>query len=175
MPALSGGSERQLDEPRRLSPGDCMTRIRDRMELPEGFRWLRREDIGTPFKTLDKSMDQFPLEAYYEWSLDDDALVIVRERSGQLAAIVCARARQDHLMIEMVGRNKLLGLPGVGAELVALLETHIAPKLGIHEVRLEARPGLVPYYDDVLGYEEYDAEVEDKGWPEKLTPKRKRV
>lgn len=152
-----------------------MVSVRERIELPEGFRWLGPEDVATPFETLDPVMDQFSLEDYLEWGLEDDALVIVREMAGELAAIICARARRDHLMIEMVGRNKLLPFAGTGEDLVVLLEEVIAPALGLRELRLESRPGLVPYYDDDLGFEEYTAEVEDDAWPEKLTPKRKRV
>lgn len=107
--------------------------------------------------------------------MDNGALVIVPEMAGQLAAIVRARARRDHLVIETVGRNKLLPSPGTGEDLVVLLEGLVAPALGLAELRLESRPDLAPYYDDDLGFAEYTAEVEDKVWPETLTPKKKWV
>ncbi len=72
----------------------------------------------------------------------------------------------------MLARNKLLESPGAGGDLVRVVERVVAPQLGKNEIRLEAPEGVVSYYDETLGYEEYDVPYEDRDWG-LLTPKRK--
>ena len=111
---------------------------------------------------------------YYSWSLDPGALVIVREVETAIAGVVYLTVYQSHIMVEMLARNKLLNYPGVGANLLRVIERSVAQQLSIHEIRIEALSGLVNYYDNTLNYEECGSKYWDKEWGE-LTPKLKRL
>ncbi len=76
-------------------------------------------------------------------------------------------------MIVMIGRNILTGFSGVGTRLMALAE-NVGRQLGKKEIRLESLDTVVKWYDDILGYEEYDEPYDDKEFG-RLTPKRKLV
>lgn len=117
-------------------------------------------------------MDTYTLGQYYEWSLEPDALVIVREVEGHLAGVQFITVHRGYLMLEMLARNKLLDYPGAGGDLVRVVERVVAPQLGILEIRMEALQHVVRYYDDVLGYEESGRSYRDPEWG-LLTPKRK--
>lgn len=150
--------------------------LRDRIALPEGVRWIEKLDARCEFWTDDLVMAKHQLEDYYRWSLEPDSIVLVREVSGPIpvAGVLYATVHSDHLMIEMVARNKHAPYPGSGALLVGILANAVAPALGIHELRLESRTNAVPYWDDKMGFEEYSAKIQDPEFGE-LTPKRKRV
>lgn len=89
-------------------------RPRDRIRLPEGFRLIQREDVDKKFSCLEPRMDRYPLRQYYEWSLEPDALVIVREVEAQVAGVQYLTVHGGHIMLEMLARNKLLQYPGAG-------------------------------------------------------------
>ncbi len=146
--------------------------LSERIRLPEGFRLIRSEDIGQPFSCLEPHMDRYTLRDYYQWSLDSDALVIVREIEGQIAGVQYLTVHPGYIMLEMLARNKLLEYPGAGGDLVRVVERSVAPQLGMAEIRMEAMQRVVSYYDDVLGYEEYGASYQDSEWG-RITPKRK--
>lgn len=146
--------------------------LKDRIRLPEGFRLIRPEDVNQEFSCLEPRMDRFTLRQYYEWSLEPDALVIVREVEGKVAGVQYLTVRSGHIMLEMLARNKLLQYPGAGGDLVRVVERIVAPQLGITEIRMEALQHVVRYYDDVLRYEEYGTPYRDPEWG-LLTPKRK--
>lgn len=119
-------------------------------------------------------MDRYSLVDYYEWSRSPESLVIVREIEDTIVAIVYLTVHPGHVMIEMLARNVSLPRKGAGAELIRLVERVVAPALGIPEIRLEALPETVRYYDDVLGYEEWGSRYHDAEW-QVLTPKKKRL
>lgn len=148
--------------------------LQSRIKLPEGFRWLRRDDCSKPFAFGDERMDCYSLVDYYEWSLSPEALVIVREIEDTIVAIVYLTIHPGHVMIEMLARNVSVPRKGAGAELVRLVERVVAPALRISEVRLGALPETVRYYDDILGYEEWGSRYHDVEW-QVLTPKKKRL
>lgn len=147
-----------------------------RVPLPEGVRWIEKQDTRCEFWTDDPVMAKHELEDYFRWSLEPDSIVIVREVVGPapIAAVLYATVHPDHLMIEMVARNKHAPYPGSGALLVSALANFVAPALAVHELRLESRPDVVPYWDDVIGFQEYAPKVQDPEFGD-LTPKRKRV
>lgn len=146
--------------------------FRDRIRLPEGFRLIQRGDVDQEFSCGEPRMDRYSLRQYYEWSLEPDALVIVREVEGQIAGIQYLTVHNGYIMLEMLARNKLLQYPGAGGDLVRVVERRVAPQLGISEIRMEALQHVVRYYDDVLGYEESGKPYRDSEWG-LLTPKRK--
>jgi len=117
-------------------------------------------------------MDRYSLGDYYRWSLESSALVIVREIEGQVAGVQYLTVHPDHIMLEMLARNKLLSYVGTGGDLVRVVERVVAPQLGITEIRMEALQEVVSYYDDTLGYEEYTTPYVYPEWG-LLTPKRK--
>ena len=146
--------------------------LKDRVRLPEGFRLIRREDISQKFSCLEPRMDRYTLRQYYEWSLERDALVIVREVEGLVAGVQYVTVHSGYIMLEMLARNKLLDYPGAGGDLVRVVERVVAPQVGVREIRMEALEHVVRYYDDVLGYEEVGRPYRDPEWGV-LTPKRK--
>ncbi len=146
--------------------------LKDRIRLPEGFRSIRREDIGQKFSCGEPRMDRYTLSQYYEWSLEPDALVIVREVESHVAGVQYITVHREHIMLEMLARNKLLDYPGAGGDLVRVVERVVAPQLGIAEIRMDALQHVVRYYDDFLGYEEIGRPYRDPEWG-LLTPKRK--
>jgi len=145
---------------------------KDRITLPEGFRLMRLDDIGQSFSCGEPRMDRYTLRHYYDWSLEPDALVIVREIEGLVAGVQFVTVHSGYIMLEMLARNKLLDYPGAGGDLVRVVERVVAPQLGVREVRMEALEHVVKYYDDVLGYEETGKPYRDPEWG-LLTPKRK--
>ncbi len=117
-------------------------------------------------------MDRYSLRDYYGWSLEPNALVIVRDIERHIASVQYLTVHSGYIMLEMLARNKLLQYPGAGGDLVRVVERSVAPQLGIAEIRMEALEHVVRYYDDVLGYEEYGKLHRDSEWG-LLTPKRK--
>jgi hypothetical protein len=117
-------------------------------------------------------MDRYSLSDYYDWSLESDALVVVREIEEQVAGVQYLTVHRDYIMLEMLARNKLLPFRGAGGDLVRVVERIIAPQLGVSEIRMEALQEVVRYYDDTLEYQEYAMPYESPGWG-LLTPKRK--
>ena len=80
----------------------------------------------------------------------------------------------DHVLVDLIARNKLfVESERVGTKLMRLAED-IARQTGRPEVRLESVETAVGFYDDKLGYEEYEQTYEDDEYGE-LTPKRKKI
>lgn len=150
--------------------------IRDpkaRIRLPDGFRFLREEDSAQPFQTGDSRMDRYGLRDYFRWSFLPNDLVIIYEVGEKIAGLVEVTVYDDHIAVEMLGRNILVGATGVGTKLMNLVE-NIARQLGIGEIRLEALDGVVGWYDEVLSYREYADVYYDADFG-KLTPKKKSI
>jgi N-acetylglutamate synthase-like GNAT family acetyltransferase len=118
-------------------------------------------------------MDRYILRDYYQWNLLPNDLVILYEMEGHFAGIIEITIHDDHIMIEMVGRNVLVAAKGVGTKLMSLVE-NIARQLGIEEIRLESLDSVVEWYDGSLGYEEYTEASYDADFG-RLTPKRKLI
>jgi hypothetical protein len=116
-------------------------------------------------------MDGYSLGDYRR-SLESGALVIVREIEGQVAGVQYLTVYPDHIMLEMLARNKLLSYVGTGGDLVRVVELVVAPQLGITEIRMEALQEVVSYYDDTSGYEEHATPYVYPAWG-LPTPKRK--
>lgn len=118
-------------------------------------------------------MDTYVLRDYFQWSVLPNDLVILYEIEGKLAGIIEISIHDDHIAIEMLGRNILVQATGVGTKLMSLVE-NIARQLGRREIRLEALDSVVEWYDGVLGYEEYSDVFLDSEFG-RLTPKRKSI
>lgn len=145
----------------------------NRPELPDGFRYIVYHDTKHDLKSFVPEMDRYTLEWYYQWSLERNSLVIIREIEEKIAAVAHVTIHDDHVMLEMLVRNKLYSYSGSAGDLVILVEKLIAPHYGKNEVRLEALNDIVSYYG-ARGYEIYDKSYHDDDWGD-LTPMKKRL
>ena len=99
-------------------------------------------------------MDKFTLADYYAWSLEENSHVVVREIDGNITAVLYLTIHADHIMIEMVVRNKeSVYSKGSGGDLIKAAETIIARYYGKNEIRLEAMEQVADYYTKFLKYE----------------------
>ncbi|NHI02325.1 hypothetical protein DYY67_2007 [Candidatus Nitrosotalea sp. TS] len=142
-------------------------------ELPHGFRYIRHTDTKRSLKSFVPEMDRYTLEYYYQWSLEPNSLVVLREVEEKIAAVAHVTIHDDHVMLEMLVRNKIHSYHGSAGDLVILVEKLIAPHYGKNEIRLEALNHIVSYYG-TRGYEIYGKSYRDVTW-EDLTPMRKRL
>lgn len=89
------------------------------MRFPSGIRFVEKNDIHKHIKSFVSEMDEFTLADYYRWSLEENSHVIVREIDGNISAILYLSIHDDHIMIEMVVRNKeLVSSKGSGGDLI---------------------------------------------------------
>ena len=126
-------------------------------------------------KSFVPEMDKFTLADYYAWSLEENSHVIVREIDENITAVLYLTIHTDHIMIEMVVRNKeSVYSKGSGGDLIKAAETIIARYYGKKEIRLEAMGQVVDYYTKFLKYEKYAESYNDYDWG-LLVPMRKRL
>ncbi|MGI0060044.1 MAG: hypothetical protein ACREBJ_09780 [Nitrosotalea sp.] len=142
-------------------------------ELPDGFRYIEHDDTTKDLKSFVSEMDRYTLEDYYQWSLEDNSLVIIREVEGKISAVAHVMIHGDYVMLEMLVRNKLHSYSGSAGDLVILVEKLIAPHYGKKQVRLEAMEHIISYY---VGrrYEIHGKPYHDADWGD-LTPMKKRL
>ncbi len=145
----------------------------DRLELPDGFRYIGYHDTTKDLKSFVPEMDRYTLADYYQWSLEDNSLVIIREIEGKIAAVALVTIHDDYVMLEMLVRNKLHSYSGSAGDLVILVEKLIAPHYRKKQVRLEAMKDVVQYYSG-RRYMIYGKSYADADWGE-LTPMEKRL
>jgi predicted GNAT family N-acyltransferase len=145
------------------------------MKFPTGIRFIEKNDIRKHIKSFVPEMDKFTLTDYYEWSLEEHSHVIVREIDENISAVLYLTIHDDHIMIEMVVRNKefVLG-KGSGGDLIKAVETVIARYYGKKEIRLESMAQVADYYLKFLKYEKYDEPYKDSDWG-LLVPMKKQL
>lgn len=116
-------------------------------------------------KSFVPEMDKFTLADYYAWSLEENSHVVVREIGGNITAVLYLTIHDDHMMIEMVVRNKeSVYSKGSGGDLIKAAETVIARYYGKKEIRLEAMEQVSGYYAKFLKYEKYGKPYTDPDW-----------
>lgn len=145
----------------------------DLPELPYGFRYIEYADTTKDLRSFVPEMDRYALLDYYQWSLEPNSLVIIREVEEKIAAVAHVTIHEDHVMLEMLVRNKLHSYHGSAGDLVVLVEKLISPHYGKKQVRLEAMEHIVKYYSG-RGYEVYGKSYRDVTWGD-LTPMKKRL
>lgn len=118
-------------------------------------------------------MDRYVLRDYYQWSLLPNDLVILYEISGRIVGIIELRINEDHIMVDMVGSNALVQVPGVGTKLMSLAE-NLARQLGIREIRLDSLDDVVSWYG-LFGYGGYADRYYDAELGCWLTPMKKLI
>ncbi|WP_393970821.1 GNAT family N-acetyltransferase [Oxyplasma meridianum] len=141
------------------------------ISLPKGFRQIRKDDVNKPFSSHDVKMRGYNPGYFYQWSLESDTLVLVKEGSfGYLDGIILLRfipgkSQPDKMMIEMLSRNFQSGKAssGVGNELLRIAENNIASSLGVKEIIIDAVSSLVDYYTS-MGYVKTGKEEYDQYW-----------
>ena len=118
-------------------------------------------------KPLDKKAKELEMTIFISVSAEE----ICRKIEGVIAGILEISVSNDFITIEMVGRNVLVQASAVGTKLMSLAE-NIARQLGKKEIRLESLDSVVEWYDEHLGYVEYDQPYNGSEFG-RLTPKRK--
>ena len=141
------------------------------LRLPEGIEILNERDADQRFRTNDPRMDRYTLRDYLKWNKHSNEVCFVYKIEGVIAGILEISVSNDFITIEMVGRNVLVQASAVGTKLMSLAE-NIARQLGKKEIRLESLDSVVEWYDEHLGYVEYDQPYNDSEFG-RLTPKRK--
>lgn len=145
----------------------------DLPELPYGFRYIEYADTTKDLRSFVPEMDMYTLLDYYQWSLESHSLVIIREVEEKIAAVAHVTIHEDHVMLEMLVRNKLHSYHGSAGDLVVLVEKLIAQHYEKKQVRLEAMEHTVKYYSG-RGYKIYSKPYRDVTWGD-LTPMKKRL
>lgn len=74
----------------------------DMPELPYGFRYIKHTDTKRSLKSFVPEMDRYTLEYYYQWSLEPNSLVVLREVEEKIAAVAHVTIHHDHVMLEML-------------------------------------------------------------------------
>jgi len=141
------------------------------LSMPQGFRQIRKDDVNKPFSSHDSKMKGYNLGYFYQWSLEPDTLVLVKEGShGYLDGIILLRfvpgkSQPEKMMIEMLSRNFQSGSSssGIGTELLMMAEKHVAGPLGTKEIIIDAVSDLVDYYGN-MGYAKTGKEEYDQYW-----------
>ena len=142
--------------------------------LPEGFSLLGLDDTHQEFSTETRAIDRNSLRDHYDWSLGPGRYAFVYKSGGSVLGLLRLELFNDHVLVDLIARNKLfVESERVGTKLMRLAED-IARQTGRPEVRLESVETAVGFYDDKLGYEEYEQTYEDDEYGE-LTPKRKKI
>jgi predicted GNAT family N-acyltransferase len=144
-----------------------------KIKLPLGIRFIEKNDISKHIKSFVPEMDKFSLADYYKWSLEENSHVLVREVDENITAVLYLTIHDDHIMIEMVVRNKeSVYSKGSGGDLIKAIETIIAKYYNKTEIRLEAMEQVVSYYEKFLKYVKYGKPYADPGWGS-LVPMKK--
>jgi uncharacterized protein with PhoU and TrkA domain len=145
----------------------------DLPELPYGFRYIKYADTTKDLKSFVPEMDMYTLLDYYQWSLEPNSLVIIREVEEKISAVAHVTIHEDHVMLEMLVRNKLHSYHGSAGDLVVLVEKMISLHYGKKQVCLEAMEHIVKYYSG-RGYKIYGKSYSDVTWGD-LTPMKKQL
>jgi len=142
--------------------------------LPEGFSPLVLEDTHHEFRTESRAIDRYSLRDHYDWSLGRGRYVFVYKPGRKVLGLLRLELLKDHVLVDLIARNRLfVESERVGTKLMRLAED-IARQTNRPEVRLESVETAIGFYDDKLGYEEYDQSYKDDEYGT-LTPKRKKI
>ncbi len=145
---------------------NCVT-----VKLPPGFRLIRKEDIHKKFTSEDRTMRDYKLSYFYEWNMENNSTVIVRESQDRMIdGVIMFRFvpginNPEKIVIEMLARNFSMGSgsSGVGADLLKVVENNIARPIHIRRIEIEAIKNLEDYYES-LGYHPEGSEYFDSSW-----------
>ena len=139
--------------------------VTGKIKFPTGIRFIEKSDVHKHIKSFVPEMDKFTLSDYYKWSLEENSHIIVREVDGNISAVLYLTIHDDHIMIEMVVRNKeFVSSKGSGGDLIKAVETVIARYHKKKEIRLEAMGQVADYYLKFLKYEKYGEPYKDSDW-----------
>ncbi len=139
------------------------------VELPQGYRLIKSSDTKRLFESHDKNMRDYKLKYFYEWGLDKNNVVLIKESHGNIDSVIMFRfepdlSNADKIVIEMLARNFAVKSNGSGYLLLKVVES-IARQLGIGKIEIEAVEGLVDYYES-LGYINTGNHYYDSSWKE---------
>lgn len=139
--------------------------------LPDGFRWAVESDLEVDFNTghpLIDSAHRLHLRANLHLGT---GLTLVHEIAEEMMACAHLSAERNVLTIELLAKRT--GAPrGLGAALVGVVESYVAPRLGIKELRLDAWSQRLAAYYERLGFSRVGGIIDDPEWGV-LVPMRK--
>ena len=140
------------------------------IELPPGYRTITKSDINSPFKAPRGKMREYPLQYFFEWSKEQDNIVIIKKSSGkEIEGIAGFRIERNQkygrvLNLEMLSRNSLVSSGGnVARGLVDVAVRWIAPQLQISALLVESIEDLREFYGDI-GFRETGEKFYDDYW-----------
>ncbi|SMD30343.1 Acetyltransferase (GNAT) family [Picrophilus oshimae DSM 9789] len=137
------------------------------VNLPRGYRLINKYDVNKRFQSNDKNMRDYKLKYFYEWGLEKNNVVLIKESRGNIDGIIMFRFEPDikdpdRIVIEMLARNFAANNPGSGYLLLRAVES-IASQLGIKKIEIEAIKELEDYYES-LGYRSTGKNYYDSSW-----------
>ena len=142
------------------------------VQLPHSFRLIKASDTGKEFLSEDRKMRDYKISYFYDWSREDNNIVIVHESpDGKLSGVVMFRLvpniyHPKRIVVEMLARNfASAGSSGSGYDLLKVIENNVARALHIKRIDIEAVKSLKNYYNS-LGYEETGENYYDSSWKE---------
>ena len=142
------------------------------VQLPHGYRLIRQSDTGKEFVSEDKKMRDYRLSYFYDWSREDNNIVIVKEsHNGGIDGVVMFHLdpsieHPERIVIEMLARNYASpDSSGSGYDLLRVVENNVAKSLQVQRIDIEAVKNLEGYYNS-LGYEKTGENYYDSSWKE---------
>ena len=140
------------------------------IELPTGYRTIAKSDINSPFKAPRGKMREYPLQYFYEWSKEQDNIVIIKKSSGRgIEGIAGFRIEKRPkygrvLNLEMLSRNSLVSSGGnVTKGLVDVAVRWLAPQLQVSTLLVESIEDLKDFYSEI-GFRETGEKFYDEYW-----------
>jgi predicted GNAT family N-acyltransferase len=149
------------------------------VQMPHGYRLIRESDTGKKFVSEDRKMRDYKLSYFYDWSREDNNIVIIKEsNNGGVDGVIMFRLspnidHPDKIVVEMLARNFASpGSSGVGYDILRVIENFVGRQLGIRRINIEAVKNLEGYYNS-LGYEKTGENYYDSSWKEIVNMSKK--
>jgi ribosomal protein S18 acetylase RimI-like enzyme len=142
-----------------------------KLQLGKTYHIINKNDCKYSIKSGNASMDKHSLKDFYNDSLNDDYLVVVKAEKnipvGVIEIII-----DDKFTVEMVAVDITKQGLGIGTAMMIKAES-IAKQLNFKEIYLEAVENKVEFYKN-LGFEIYAEPHEENGWGW-LFPMKKKI
>ncbi|EZQ02274.1 MULTISPECIES: GNAT family N-acetyltransferase [Acidianus] len=89
-------------------------------------------------------MDKYGLKDYYIWNLQGDEVYVI-DVNGEIAGVVDIIEGLDYIIVDMLARNKLVDVRGIGSSLLSFAEDYAKSKMK-HKVIVEALDTAKDFY-----------------------------
>ncbi len=148
--------------------------MKAKIKLLDGFRFLNKNDNLSSFNCGTPALDEYIRKNSSSWIDDPTHLVIVHGVKKKIWGLLDLEIYVEHVELAVLARNMKINLPEdvkIGSRLARLTE-NISKQLGKKEIRLEAMQDSHDWWNDRMGYEQYEQKYVEYTFGE-LTPKRK--